>query len=205
MPGPNLLTPKDIAYRFDQTGATAAVTDDGRREQGRRGGSGAANPPVRREPRPMAGCRSRSAAGRSGTGRPRRPDCIATTRCSSTSRAAPSLTRRWSSTRSRMRSATSGQRASGRTCVPVTCTGPSPTPAGRRLRGVGCSGRCTNARRSSTSRSGDPTPTRSSRFSPAIASRRSAPRQRSTGGWSRATSPSTTSRRCGIARAPASR
>jgi acyl-coenzyme A synthetase/AMP-(fatty) acid ligase len=27
MPGPNLLTPKDIAYRFDQTGATAAITD----------------------------------------------------------------------------------------------------------------------------------------------------------------------------------
>ena len=27
MPGPNLLTPKDIAYRFDQTGATVAVTD----------------------------------------------------------------------------------------------------------------------------------------------------------------------------------
>jgi acetyl-CoA synthetase len=28
MPGPNLLTPKDIAYRFDQTGATAAITDE---------------------------------------------------------------------------------------------------------------------------------------------------------------------------------
>ena len=28
MPGPNLLTPKDIAYRFGQTGATAAVTDE---------------------------------------------------------------------------------------------------------------------------------------------------------------------------------
>jgi acetyl-CoA synthetase len=27
MPGPNLLTAKDIAYRFSQTGATAAVTD----------------------------------------------------------------------------------------------------------------------------------------------------------------------------------
>ena len=27
MPGPNLLTPKDIAYRFDQTGARAAITD----------------------------------------------------------------------------------------------------------------------------------------------------------------------------------
>ncbi len=27
MPAPNLLTPKDIAYRFDQTGATAAITD----------------------------------------------------------------------------------------------------------------------------------------------------------------------------------
>jgi acetyl-CoA synthetase len=27
MPGPNLLTPKDIAYRFKQTGARAAVTD----------------------------------------------------------------------------------------------------------------------------------------------------------------------------------
>ena len=28
MPGPNLLTPKDIAYRFDRTGATAAITDE---------------------------------------------------------------------------------------------------------------------------------------------------------------------------------
>jgi len=28
MPAPNLLTPKDIAYRFDQTGATAAITDE---------------------------------------------------------------------------------------------------------------------------------------------------------------------------------
>ena len=28
MPGPNLLTPKDIAYRFGQTGATAAITDE---------------------------------------------------------------------------------------------------------------------------------------------------------------------------------
>ena len=28
MPGPNLLTPKDIAYRFDQTGAAAAITDE---------------------------------------------------------------------------------------------------------------------------------------------------------------------------------
>ncbi len=28
MPGPNLLTPKDIAYRFEQTGATAAITDE---------------------------------------------------------------------------------------------------------------------------------------------------------------------------------
>ncbi len=28
MPGPNLLTAKDIAYRFDQTGATAAITDE---------------------------------------------------------------------------------------------------------------------------------------------------------------------------------
>jgi acetyl-CoA synthetase len=27
MPGPNLLTPKDIAYRFGQTGAAAAITD----------------------------------------------------------------------------------------------------------------------------------------------------------------------------------
>ncbi|MGZ4179495.1 MAG: acyl-CoA synthetase [Solirubrobacteraceae bacterium] len=27
MPGPNLLTPKDIAYRFAETGATAAITD----------------------------------------------------------------------------------------------------------------------------------------------------------------------------------
>ena len=27
MPAPNLLTPKDIAYRFEQTGATAAITD----------------------------------------------------------------------------------------------------------------------------------------------------------------------------------
>jgi acyl-coenzyme A synthetase/AMP-(fatty) acid ligase len=27
MPGPNLLTPKDIAYRFAKTGATAAITD----------------------------------------------------------------------------------------------------------------------------------------------------------------------------------
>jgi acyl-coenzyme A synthetase/AMP-(fatty) acid ligase len=28
MPGPNLLTSKDIAYRFDQTGATVAITDE---------------------------------------------------------------------------------------------------------------------------------------------------------------------------------
>ena len=28
MPGPNLLTPKDIAYRFGRTGATAAITDE---------------------------------------------------------------------------------------------------------------------------------------------------------------------------------
>jgi len=28
MPGPNLLTPKDIAYRFGQTGATVAITDE---------------------------------------------------------------------------------------------------------------------------------------------------------------------------------
>ncbi len=28
MPGPNLLTPKDIAYRFEQTGARAAITDE---------------------------------------------------------------------------------------------------------------------------------------------------------------------------------
>ncbi len=28
MPGPNLLTPKDIAYRFDRTGATAAITNE---------------------------------------------------------------------------------------------------------------------------------------------------------------------------------
>ena len=28
MPGPNLLTPKDIAYRFGQTGASAAVVDE---------------------------------------------------------------------------------------------------------------------------------------------------------------------------------
>ena len=28
MPGPNLLTSKDIAYRFQQTGATAAITDE---------------------------------------------------------------------------------------------------------------------------------------------------------------------------------
>jgi len=28
MPGPNLLTAKDIAYRFEQTGATAAITDE---------------------------------------------------------------------------------------------------------------------------------------------------------------------------------
>jgi acetyl-CoA synthetase len=28
MPGPNLLTPRDIAYRFDQTGATVAITDE---------------------------------------------------------------------------------------------------------------------------------------------------------------------------------
>ena len=28
MPAPNLLTPKDIAYRFEQTGATAAITDE---------------------------------------------------------------------------------------------------------------------------------------------------------------------------------
>jgi acetyl-CoA synthetase len=28
MPGPNLLTPKDIAYRFEQTGATVAITDE---------------------------------------------------------------------------------------------------------------------------------------------------------------------------------
>jgi acyl-coenzyme A synthetase/AMP-(fatty) acid ligase len=28
MPGPNLLTPRDIAYRFEQTGATAAITDE---------------------------------------------------------------------------------------------------------------------------------------------------------------------------------
>jgi acetyl-CoA synthetase len=28
MPGPNLLMPKDIAYRFEQTGATTAITDE---------------------------------------------------------------------------------------------------------------------------------------------------------------------------------
>jgi len=28
MPGPNLLTPRDIAYRFGQTGATVAITDE---------------------------------------------------------------------------------------------------------------------------------------------------------------------------------
>jgi len=28
MPGPNLLTPRDIAYRFDQTGAAVAITDE---------------------------------------------------------------------------------------------------------------------------------------------------------------------------------
>ena len=28
MPGPNLLTSKDLAYRFEQTGATAAITDE---------------------------------------------------------------------------------------------------------------------------------------------------------------------------------
>ena len=37
MPGPNLLTPKDIAYRFDQTGATAAITDEAGAVEGRCG------------------------------------------------------------------------------------------------------------------------------------------------------------------------
>ena len=110
-----------------------------------------------------------------------------------------------SARRSPTRSATSGPRASGTTCAPATCTGRSPTRAGPRRPGAGCSGRCTNARRSSTWRWARPTRTRSSASSPAMASRRSARRRRSIAGWSTRTSPSTTSRRCGTARAPASR
>ncbi len=47
MPGPNLLTPKDIAYRFDQTGATAAITDEAGADEGRCGRPGPENPAVR--------------------------------------------------------------------------------------------------------------------------------------------------------------
>ena len=37
MPGPNLLTPKDIAYRVQSAHAVAAITDAGGAEKGRRG------------------------------------------------------------------------------------------------------------------------------------------------------------------------
>ena len=114
-------------------------------------------------------------------------------------------TRRWCSTLIPTRSVTSEPPASGTTCDPAICTGRSPTPAGRRRRGAGCSARCTSVPRSSTSPSAAPIRTRSSASSHAIASRRSARRRRSTGGWSRPTSPRTTSRRSATARAPASR
>ncbi len=186
MPGPNLLTAKDIAYRFDQTGATAAITDQAGAEKVDAAVPGLGDAPVRRKRARAAGCRSRSAAGRLATGRRRSTRPVATTQCCCTSRVARSPTRRWSSTASPTRSAISEPRASGKTCAPAICTGRSPTPAGPRRRGAVCSGRCTSAPRSSTWRSASPRPTRSSASSPAIASRRSAPRQRFTGGWSTA-------------------
>ncbi len=91
-------------------------------------------------------CRGLARLRRATGGRRRRRDCRTrrprgVTHCSCTSPAAPSVTRRWSSTRRPTASVTCPPPASGTTCGPVIATGRSPTRAGPRPPGAACSAR----------------------------------------------------------------
>ena len=171
MPGHEPADGEDIAYRIRHGGRGASRSPTARRRRQDRRDRARTCPSLRAPDR--LGRRRRATGGTTSTRSRRRP---ATARRPTDPTAhgrpdAPLLherhglaTRRWCCTRSPTGSATSSPRASGRTCARATCTGRSPTPAGRRRPGAGCSASGTSARPSSRSRSASPTPTRSSRI-----------------------------------------
>ena len=144
MPGTNQLTSRDIAYRFRSADAVAAITDAAGAEK-----IDAIEEPTCRRLRHRIAWGGGTdgwddldalmdAAGDGET--PTSPTARGMTRCSSTSPAAPSATRRWCCSPAPTGSGTSGPHGSGTTCAPATATGRSPTRAGRRRPGAGLFG-----------------------------------------------------------------